>query len=301
MSQFKYKPVFHTYAAAGTYIVKLTLNDTTYCNSPDTITRTLRVAANVKAAFRTPPTGCAPYEAVFENESQGGADFLWEFGDGTTSTEQNPRHTYLQPGTYRVRMTANDPNTCNLVDATSFTITVYGNPTADFSAAPQPPVVNTPITFTNLASSDAVQFKWLFGDGDSLVTTSRGPVRHEYNLTGNYTACLIAYNEAGCPAQACRTVSTLVEPAVDVPTAFTPLSGDVNSVVFVRGYGIAKMRFAIFARWGEKVFESADKKQGWDGKFKGRLLPMDAYAYTLDVEFVDGKKYRKTGDITLIR
>jgi gliding motility-associated-like protein len=295
------EPVFHTYAAAGTYIVKLTLNDTTYCNSPDTVTKTLRVAANVKAAFRTPPTGCAPYEAVFENESQGGADFLWQFGDGTTSTEQNPRHTYLQPGTYTVRLTANDPNTCNLVDATSFTITVYGNPTSDFTAAPQPPVVNTPITFTNLASADAVQFKWLFGDGDSLVTTSRGPVRHEYNLTSNYTACLIAYNEAGCPAQTCRTVSTLVEPAVDVPTAFTPLSNDVNSLVYVRGYGIAKMRFAIFARWGEKVFESNDRKLGWDGRYKGRLLPMDAYAYTLDVEFVDGKKYRKTGDITLIR
>jgi gliding motility-associated-like protein len=293
--------VFHTYAAAGTYRVQLVINDTSYCNSPDTITKILRVAANVKAIFKTPATGCAPYTAVFENESLGGADFLWDFGDGNTSTDPNPTHTYQQPGTYVVRLTANDPNTCNLTDNTTFTITVFGNPTADFTVAPQPPVTNTPIVFTNLSSSDAVRFKWVFGDGDSLVTTSRGPVNHEYNMTGTYNACLFAYNVAGCPAQVCRQVITLVEPAVDVPTAFTPLSGDVNSFVFVRGYGIAKMRFSVYARWGEKVFESNDKKIGWDGRYKGKLLPMDAYAYTLDVEFVDGKRHRKKGDITLIR
>lgn len=293
--------VFHTYPAAGTYTVKLVINDTAYCNSPDTISKTLRVSANVKASFKTPASGCAPYDAVFENTSQGGAQFTWNFGDGGTSTDQNPTHTYLQPGTFVVRLTAVDSNTCNIIDSTSFTITVYGMPTSDFVASPQPPVTNTPITFTNLASADAVQFKWLFGDGDSLITASRSPLQHDYNLTGTYNACLVAYNAAGCPAQACHQVTTLVEPAVDVPTAFTPLSNDVNSVVFVRGYGIAKMHFAIYARWGEKVFETADRKLGWNGRYKGQLLPMDAYAYILDVEFVDGIKYQKKGDITLIR
>lgn len=293
--------VFHTYAAAGTYNVKLIINDTSYCNSPDTMTKILRVSANVKAAFNTPTTGCAPYDAFFENVSQGGADFQWNFGDGGTSTDPNPTHTYLQPGTYVVQMTAIDSNTCNIIDRTSITITVYGKPTADFTATPQPPITNTPITFTNESSAEAINFKWLFGDGDSLTTASRSPLQHDYNLTGNYNACLIAYNAAGCPAQVCQQVSTIVEPAVDVPTAFTPLSNDVNSVVFVRGYGIAKMKFAIYARWGEKVFETNDRKLGWDGRYKGQVLPMDAYAYVLDVEFVDGKKYQKKGDITLIR
>jgi gliding motility-associated-like protein len=61
------------------------------------------------------------------------------------------------------------------------------------------------------------------------------------------------------------------------------------------------MKFTVWARWGEKVFETEDRKQGWDGTFKGKMLPMDVYAYTLDVEFFDGKKVRKKGDITLIR
>jgi gliding motility-associated-like protein len=93
----------------------------------------------------------------------------------------------------------------------------------------------------------------------------------------------------------------LVEAAIDVPTAFTPAQGGVNSVVYVRGFGIAKLKFTVWARWGEKVFETNDKHIGWDGKYKGKILPMDVYAYTLDVEFSDGTKATKTGDITLIR
>jgi gliding motility-associated-like protein len=75
----------------------------------------------------------------------------------------------------------------------------------------------------------------------------------------------------------------------------------VNSKVFARGFGIAKMKFTIWARWGEKVFETNDKHIGWDGRFNGKLLPMDVYAYTIEAEFSDGTKTTKKGDITLIR
>lgn len=294
-------PVFHTYAAAGTYVVRLTLSDTAYCNSPETVVDTLRVAANVQAVFSTPPRGCAPYDAEFINQSVGGSQFIWDFGDGNSSTDRNPTHTYANPGTYVVRLTAIDSNTCNIVDNSTFTITVSPIPTAAFTATPQPPQVNTPVSFTNLSSADAIRFKWVWGDGDSLLTTSRAVVQHEFNLTQTYQTCLTAYNAAGCEARTCQPVSNIVDPAIDVPNAFTPQSGDVNSKIFVRGFGIVKLNFAIYARWGEKVFETADKRIGWDGRYKGKLLPMDVYAYTLDVELVDGRKFRKTGDITLIR
>jgi len=294
-------PVLHTYPSPGTYNVKLLLVDTGYCNFPDSVTKQLRVSDNVDADFDTPPTGCAPYDAVFDNTSQGGQQFFWDFGDGTTSTAASPTHLYTLPGTYLVTLIAIDSSTCNIVDSFRFTITVYSLPTADFSVAPQPPVINTPIIFTNLSSADAVRFKWIFGDGDSLVTASRAPVVHEYNATKTYDACLLAYNVNGCADTLCRQVSTLIEPALDVPNAFTPLSGDANSIVYVRGYGIAKLKFIIWSRWGEKVFETNSKKIGWNGQYKGKLLPMDVYAYTLEAEFSDGTKANKKGDITLIR
>jgi gliding motility-associated-like protein len=293
--------VFHTYKSAGSYVAKLILVDQAYCNYPDTLSSTVRIATLVKAGIETPGSGCFPYTAQFKNVSDAGQQFLWNFGDGTTSTAVNPTHTYTTAGVFNVTLLAIDSATCNVVDSTRTTVSVYGMPTADFSVSPQPPIVNTPLTFTNNASTDAVRFKWLFGDGDSLVTTSRNPIQHDYNKTTTYNACQIAYNQTNCADTICKTVSALVETAVDVPTAFTPLSGDVNSIVYVRGYGIAKMKFIIWNRWGQKMFETDSRKTGWDGKYKGALQPMDVYAYTLEVEFSDGTKTSKKGDITLIR
>ena len=294
--------VFHNYAGAGTYNVKLILPDPSYCNAPDSITIPLSVAANVKASFTTPSSGCLQYNAVFKNTSLAGQTWLWDFGDNTTSTAFEPTHLYTVAGTYDVVLIAYNPNTCNLSDTTAkFRITVYDSPTPDFNFAPVPPLENTPTIFTNLSSPDAVRFKWVFGDGDSLLTTSRAPVAHQYNATGTFNACLTAYNTIGCDSTICKPVRATIVPVVDVPNAFTPLTGNENSIVYVRGFGIAKMQFTIWNRWGQKVFETSNRFQGWDGKVKGAVQPMDVYAYTLSIEFSDGTKTTKKGDITLIR
>lgn len=294
-------PIQHSFPGPGTYTVKLILKDTTYCNNPDSIEIQLNVADNVRAGFTTPPSGCIPYTAAFDNTSLAGETWLWDFGDGTTSTAFEPTHTYSAVGTYNVVLIAYNPNTCNGSDTARFTIQTFDAPIPDFSFTPVPPQENTPTTFSNLSSADAIRFKWVFGDGDSLETTSRAPVSHQYNATGTFNACLTAYNAAGCDSTICRPVSAVIVPLVDVPNAFTPQSGDINSVIMVRGFGIARMQFIIWNRWGQKVFETNDRFRGWDGKVKGVLQPMDVYAYTLSVEFFDGVKTTKKGDITLIR
>jgi len=196
---------------------------------------------------------------------------------------------------------ATNPNTCNIKDTVTFSINVFKRPIPDFTFSPDPPVQNTPTVFTNTSFPEAIRFKWVFGDGDSLLTNSRAPVEHQYNATGIFNACLTGYNAAGCDSTVCRQVSAIIVPLVDVPNAFTPLTGDVNSTVYVRGFGIGKMTFTIWNRWGQKVFETNSVKQGWDGKFKGVVQPMDVYVYTLNIEFTDGTKAIKKGDITLIR
>lgn len=294
-------PVFHNYSAPGTYNVKLILPDTGYCNAPDSVEKQLSVADNVKAQFITPATGCLIYNAVFDNTSLAGQTWLWDFGDGTTSTAFEPVHTYASTGTYNITLIAYNPNTCNGSDTARFAIQVFDAPVPDFSYSPVTPIPNTPVTFNNLSSPDAVSFKWDFGDGDTLLTTSRAAIQHQYNSTGTFNACLTAYNDIGCDSTICRPVDAEIIPVVDVPNAFTPLSGDINSIVKVQGFGIAKMQFAIWNRWGQKVFETNNRFQGWDGKVKGTVQPMDVYVYTLNVEFTDGTKTTKKGDITLIR
>ncbi|MEO6538088.1 MAG: PKD domain-containing protein [Ferruginibacter sp.] len=288
----------HIYQNPGNYTVRLYLIDTAFCNSPDSLSKIIRLNPSVKAMFNTPDIGCAPYFAVFENTSLGGTDFKWEFGDGTFSIEENPTHLYSLPNTYLVRLIATDTSTCNKIDTSAlFSITVLPKPTALFSWAPNPPEPNVPVRFTNL-SSGATRYLWDFGDGESSTVTN--PV-HEYNETKTYTAILYAFNAGNCADTFSLPVDVLINPLLDVPNAFTPAQGGVNSTIFVRGFGVSRMSWKIYNRWGQLVFESSNKSSGWNGTFKGKLQPTDVYTYTLDAELSDGKKIRKTGDITLLR
>lgn len=97
----------HVYQSGGSYTVTLTITGTA---SSDTVTRTSYITtdpAPVQASFTISPTlGKAPLDVTFINESTG--DFTssaWEFGDGTTSTEMNPTHTYTESGEYEVTLT----------------------------------------------------------------------------------------------------------------------------------------------------------------------------------------------------
>ena len=290
-------PITHTYAGPGTYIVKLILLDNSFCNSPDSISKTIRLSPIVKAQFNTSPRGCVPYNAVFENTSAGGLNFLWDFGDGTTSTADNPTHLYNTPGNYTIKLYAFDSTSCNKIDSTTFTISVVDIPVASFTFSPDPPQENTPNQFTN-QSLGAITYLWYFGDGDS--STEINP-RHLFIATGTYNVCLTATNAAGCSDDTCMQVSAIILPLLDVPTAFTPGKFGVNGIVNVKGFGIKQMQWNIYNRWGQKVFESTDPANGWNGYYKGKLQQMDVYTYTLDVIFSDGTKIKKTGDITLLR
>ncbi|HVX49415.1 MAG TPA: PKD domain-containing protein, partial [Chitinophagaceae bacterium] len=140
--------IIHRYAGPGTYVVSLHLNDTNYCNSPDADSIKLRIATNVKAQF-TIPQGCAPYTAVINNTSIGGQTFYWNFGDGSTSTNSDPVHTFTSAGTYLVTMVAVDSSTCNIKDSASYTVTAGLKPTAAYTVTPMPAQEDMPSTFTN--------------------------------------------------------------------------------------------------------------------------------------------------------
>jgi len=83
----------------------------------------------------------------------------------------------------------------------------------------------------------------------------------------------VAINDVGCQDTTCQDIVARVVPLLDVPNAFTPNGDGINDKVFVRGYGINKMTWRIYNRWGEMVFETIDKGQGWDGTYKGTIQP----------------------------
>ena len=87
-----------------------------------------------------------------------------------------------------------------------------------------------------------------------------------------------------------------------VPNAFTPGNGDgINDLLMVYGEGIKKMKFTIYDRWGELLFESDRQDYGWDGTFKGKLLNPGVYIYYVEAEYLDSKREIYQGSATLLK
>jgi gliding motility-associated-like protein len=294
--------VTHSFPSPGAYNVTLSLVDTNYCNYPLDTTKIVNVAQNVKAQFVTPAQGCAPDSVVFNNTTLGGETYYWYFGDNSPvdSTDISPVHFYQLPGSYTIKLVAVDTNTCNKIDSFSYTITLYSQPTADFSYQPVPSQPNTPTVFSP-NSSPVVKYLWEFGDGSSETRTSPDTVVHQYIRSDTFNVCLIVTNAEGCSDTVCHPIQSIIHPLLDVPNAFTPGRFGTNSVVKVVGFGIVHMAWRIYNRWGQVVFQSDDPYIGWDGYYRGQMQPMDVYAYTLEADFSDGTHATKKGDITLIR
>lgn len=292
-------PGAHTYADTGTYVIKLVISDAGACNTIDSVTKVISFnEVFVKAVFAGPPLLCENAPAQFSNNSENAATYLWDFGDGNTSNAAAPKHLYDTAGTYVVKFYAYNPLTCNGVDSSNTTVTVSGKPKANFRHSPIIPVTNEPVTFQNL-SERATAYVWDFGDNtfSDLIT----PLPKYYRRTGTYRVCLQALNEAGCSDTICRNVDADVYPLADLPKAFSPNGDGVNDILYVRGSGIETLDLTIYNRWGEIVFETTDINIGWDGTYKGKEQPIEAYAYVMNVVFVDGINYYKKGNVTLLR
>ena len=291
-------PVAHTFPAIGTYNVRLVLIDTNYCNQGDSSGFVnFQVIDRIKAGFSV-SSACVPDTIRIIDSSIGALTYLWVSSDGQTSTNPLPGFVYTTPGTYTITQYIYNSNSCNLVDSTQRTFQAVAPPTAGFFYNPNPSQENTPTRFTSTASPDVVRWLWDFGDG--TTSTQRDPL-HQYLTPAINLVCQTVFNAAGCVDSVCIPVESIINIVNDLPSAFTPNGDGVNDQFMVRGFGIVKMTLRVFNRQGLMVFESRSQNIGWNGTYKGIPQPMDAYAWTLDVEYFNAEKQRKKGDVTLIR
>jgi len=139
-------------------------------------------------------------------------------------------------------------------------------------------------------------FQWFPPSGlsaDNISNPIAQPdVRTRYFVTGT--------TEYGCTVQ--DSIDILVwETLLDMPNAFVPGNGQNNLFKPVRR-GIAKLNsFTIYNRWGNKVYESTDIEQGWDGTYNGTPQPLGVYIYIIDAVKDNGAPFKQQGNVTLIR
>ncbi len=113
---------------------------------------------------------------------------------------------------------------------------------------------------------------------------------------------LEVYYHKNC--KAISKVKVVVKEPLDfyVPNAFSPGNQDgVNDMLKLYGNSIKSIKFAVFNRWGEKVFESETQENGWDGNYKGEPAPGGTYTYVAEVTYLNNLVKNKKGSITLIR
>jgi gliding motility-associated-like protein len=217
-------------------------------------------------------------------------------------------YDFSQPWAYHLTLIARD-TVCDTRDTATDSLVAYPKPTAGFSFSPNNGT-NQIIVFTNQSLSNfgggdnTLNYLWTFGDG--TTSTDKDPT-HLYSKSGTYLVQLVVINKAGCADTTSQEVTQTIVVKMDMPTAFTPNGDGVNDYIAPRAFGVTKMDFRVYNRWGQLVFQSNDpqityvQQKGWDGTYKGKPQPMDAYAYTLHVVFNDDTEATKQGSITLIR
>ncbi len=175
----------------------------------------------------SPTSGTEPLTVNFTDLSTGSiTSWSWTFGDGGTSTSQNPSHQYANDGTYSVSLTVTGPGGSDIETKTNYiTVNPCVLPTAGFVGSPTSGDFPLAVSFTN-QSSNATSWSWNFGDGGS--STAQNP-SHTYTSAGTFTVTLTAYNSCGSDQMVRSNYITVTTPPCDPPVANfsgSPTSGD---------------------------------------------------------------------------
>lgn len=195
--------VTHLFADPGAYVVHLTA----FNGCTDTTMQVLiDVYAKPVAAFSADRAlACLGDTIHLSNTSTGATSYLWQFGDGGTSTLANPVHAYTTPGTYTITLQAQrlNPTGSYCTDERTLTVEIRAGFPGTLGVAPATATcVPAPVTFTD-GNLPAASSSWDFGDGQS---GSGSPVTHTYTQAGQYTATLTSLSPGGCTYTAQQVV-----------------------------------------------------------------------------------------------
>ena len=238
----------YTYTKKGRYTVTLMVTD----SLGETHTGTCVVEVRNRpptASFTFSPSKPTTQDTVSfidRSEDLDGTviSWLWEFGDGATSTEQNPAHKYADDGTYIVKLTVTDND--GAINTKSEDITILNTPpTSDFTYTPTKPKEGQDVQFTDKSidlDGKIVAWHWDFGDG---YTSSKRNPTHKYEKIGEYAVKLTVKDDDGATDTTPPTIITVkenmpplanfafspTEPAIDQDVRFTDESEDPDGVI----------------------------------------------------------------------
>ncbi|MES1218693.1 MAG: PKD domain-containing protein, partial [Bacteroidota bacterium] len=221
------------YGTDGLYNVSLTVTNAAGCSSP--ISQTVYVSKPLVGIFTTDSNGYGGCEGISKSftvrSTEEIKNFSWNFGDGTTSTDKEPQHTFNQPGTFTVKLSYTTINGCTGTVLYDNPITVQRKIVADFTG-PTTVCGNTPVTFNSTSTGDINTIIWDYGDntpGYGFFNT------HKFQAEGDYTITFIALNY-GCADTIVKTNYIHVSPPFPkITSSLNTCDGDRGTVTFTDG------------------------------------------------------------------
>lgn len=216
----------------------------------------------------------------------------WDFGDNSHSQQQNPQHTYRKEASYPVQVWADADNGCPS-DTLKTTVAIV----APFAQAGNDTMIlkGTPFVLQGT------------GKGDLVWTPATGLNRDDIpnpqgTLQDDQTYRLTAVTPEGCVATDEVKVEVFKGSSIYVPTAFTPDGNGRNDMLKPQYTGINRLnQFTVYNRWGQVVFQTSSRSQGWDGRIKGQPVSSGTYIWIVSAQDLAGHRYEMKGTVTLIR
>lgn len=308
--------ITHTFTTSGTFTVTLTASNG--C-SDTTTTETIKVLPQPAVTFSADATlGCPGLMVQFKNTSTGGISYLWDFGDGTTSAEFEPKHIFNgQQEFYTVTLQATNTLGCTNMLVMNEYIHIVPPPIARFNVLPSTLISIPDYTFNFQDESTGNPGTWSWDFGDKQSSALKNP-SHTYPDTGTYVVTLRVSNQQGCFTSTFKKVTIAGVPGyLYLPNSFMPGSETPELRVFkAKGSGIKQWKMSIFNKWGQDLWETTKldegrPAEGWDGIFNGTPVPQGVYFWKIDVEMINGTEWKgmtydssapkRTGIIHLIR
>ena len=163
------------------------------------------------------------------------------------------------------------------------------------------------VTFGWNAVPGAASYQVSLDNGVTWITPSSGATGLSHTaapLTPLQEVTLIvrAIGNIPCQNSISNPVTGRARPdQIFIPNTFTPNGDGINDVLLVYGYTIRSMQFMVFNQWGNKVFESNNQTNGWDGRYKGKMQPSGVYMYVSKMTLIDGSVVSRKGSINLVR
>lgn len=290
-----------TFLEAGVYDVYLTIfeNDCeeTYTDQVE-IFPNPEISATVEGAM-----GCPDLVVNFQNNSSASTPlfYIWDFGDGQTSTQGNPTHVYSNPGVYDVSLTVYTLTGCVETLSLYFDdiIQVFAHPQAGFNIAPGVVNILDPSVEIVDNSTGGIDCSYIIEDGTIIDDCN---FSYTFNESGVITIEQIVTNEAGCSDHALGYV--IVEGYVFFASnSFTPNDDMINDIWKPEVTGTTDYHLQIFNRWGDVIFETTDPGEGWIGNVNGGdyFAQDGVYNYRCVLHDLRGYPHEFNGHISLLR